>query len=235
MRSRRKTIALLTTVAVSTVAVPTAMAAPTNYGTPRVTVVLSPHPDDEVLNLGGYITFAAARGDTLHLVAITDGEASSYGRRKGMSKAEVKRVRIGEQNEAWKALTNGRGKPIIRWGLPDAAVRPVDVQTRMAGLHRAVQERGKTVEYYLAGSSGDAHEDHRAAAKGANDGLHPTIPYRNSKAPGGTVGTRYKPVPYKAAHNAYLAYRPFGHGSVPALFSLSEKEGHTSRVVGYGR
>ena len=42
-------------------------------------VVISPHPDDEILTSGGLIALHAQRGGTVAIVAVTDGEASHRG------------------------------------------------------------------------------------------------------------------------------------------------------------
>ena len=48
----------------------------------RRTVVVAPHPDDEILGVGGTISLLAAAGGQMVLVAVTDGEASHPGRQE---------------------------------------------------------------------------------------------------------------------------------------------------------
>ena len=43
---------------------------------PATAVVIAPHPDDEVLGVGGLLTLLARTGTAVHIVAVTDGEAS---------------------------------------------------------------------------------------------------------------------------------------------------------------
>jgi LmbE family N-acetylglucosaminyl deacetylase len=45
-------------------------------GAPGKVVLVAPHPDDEVFGAGGLIQEVVARGIALHIVAVTDGEAS---------------------------------------------------------------------------------------------------------------------------------------------------------------
>jgi len=46
---------------------------------PATAVVIAPHPDDEVLGVGGLLTLLARTGTAVHIVAVTDGEASHPG------------------------------------------------------------------------------------------------------------------------------------------------------------
>ena len=43
---------------------------------PATAVVVAPHPDDEVLGVGGLLSLLARAGTAIHVVAVTDGEAS---------------------------------------------------------------------------------------------------------------------------------------------------------------
>ena len=43
---------------------------------PATVVVVAPHPDDEVLGVGGLLRLLARAGTAIHIVAVTDGEAS---------------------------------------------------------------------------------------------------------------------------------------------------------------
>lgn len=88
----------------------------------RRLVMVAPHPDDEVLAIGGLLAhWSTLRADVL-IVAVTDGEGSHAG------SAQWPPVRLAaerplESAEAWRRL--GFGQPTCeRLGLPDGGVRP---------------------------------------------------------------------------------------------------------------
>lgn len=123
----------------------------------RLTVILSPHQDDEVIRLAPYITYATDRGDTIHLIQATDGAATSVGRRLGLDPATVTTWRNREQTHSWNWLTGGRGQ-ITRLGLPDGAATwgPIYNATRAALL-----EGGPGSELYVATWHHDRPDSHR--------------------------------------------------------------------------
>ena len=55
-------------------------------------VVVAPHPDDEVLGAGGALASLAARGTRVLLVAVTEGEASTPERARGIAKSSSARI-----------------------------------------------------------------------------------------------------------------------------------------------
>jgi len=56
----------------------------------RSILVLAPHPDDEILGLGGIILQTLQQGGKVHLVYLTDGECSDVWH----DREEIKRQRI---------------------------------------------------------------------------------------------------------------------------------------------
>lgn len=114
-------------------------------------VVLSAHPDDEVLGAGGWLAGHAPR-DVLFCTA-TDGEASHPGS-PTLSPTELAQVRAGELERALAALGHVDAE-IVRLGLPDSGLASVrdDLTERVA---RLVAD----ADLVLAPFHADGHTDH---------------------------------------------------------------------------
>ena len=78
-------------------------------------VVVSPHPDDEVLGAGGLMYEWAARGHCVTVVSVTDGEAA-YPRMPALAA-----TRRGELKAALRKLSS-RPISVVRLGIPDGRV-----------------------------------------------------------------------------------------------------------------
>ena len=66
-------------------------------GDDRRILFIFPHPDDESYSCGGTLARLVSQGSVeVHLLTYTRGEASRWGREKGMSKAEVGEMRAAE-------------------------------------------------------------------------------------------------------------------------------------------
>jgi LmbE family N-acetylglucosaminyl deacetylase len=116
-------------------------------------VVVSPHPDDEILGCGGLLAWHARRGGVIEVVAVTDGEASHRadpswppGRLGAVRRVERERglMRLGV---TWPSVT--------RLGLPDGDVAAYR-QLLVCAL-RALLREGDVV---VATWSLDGHPDH---------------------------------------------------------------------------
>ncbi|MDD7940306.1 PIG-L family deacetylase [Actinomycetospora lutea] len=124
---------------------------------PGRVVVVAPHPDDEVLGVGGTLAVWAAECTEVAVVAVTDGEGSHLDSPTLTPAALVDR-RIEERRAALAAL--GLQPAVARLRLPDGAVAAGDVADGVA----AVLRPGDTV---IAPVPGDGHPDHDATADGA--------------------------------------------------------------------
>lgn len=123
------------------------------------TLVVAPHPDDEVLMFGGLIAQQLDRGVPVTVVSVTDGGAGDGGR---LSPGELARHRRREQTTAVARLasSNGRSASLVRLGLPDGRVVDTDVEAGLADLvpgHRLV----------AAPWPGEPHADHAACGRAA--------------------------------------------------------------------
>jgi LmbE family N-acetylglucosaminyl deacetylase len=101
---------------------------------PRKVVLLAPHPDDEVLGAGGLIQALVADGVDLHIVAVTDGEAS-HPKSVVASGLDLGTLRSIEAKEALRRL--GWLEPLTtRLKIPDGRVAEnmVDLQRVLTGL-----------------------------------------------------------------------------------------------------
>ncbi len=124
-------------------------------------VVVSPHPDDEVLGVGGTLAALAECGASFRLVAVTDGEAS-HPRRS----AEMRRARPLETASALEVL-GLRPLETVRLGLPDGGVTDVEVRS---ALHTLVGPG----DLVLAPWSRDGHPDHDACGRAAEEAARQT-------------------------------------------------------------
>ena len=121
---------------------------------PRV-VVVAPHPDDEVLGVGGLLALLAAAGSQVHLVAVTDGEASNPG--GSIPPAELAVRRRAETARALGRL--GVEAVVTHLGLPDGGADALE-QPVLDSLPTLTQ-----AYWLLAPWSGDGHPDHEAVGR----------------------------------------------------------------------
>lgn len=134
------------------------------------TLIVTPHPDDEVLRLSPYIQFARDRGEQLVLVAVTDGGSTKMGPAEGLTKAQVEVRRRAEQIGTWSALTRGKG--IIRnLGITDGTITPA---TARSGVQSVLQSFPDADEVYVAAHRSDQTSDHLAVAEGMK-GIAPVV------------------------------------------------------------
>ncbi len=123
-------------------------------------LVVAPHPDDESLMFGGHLAHLAARGNPVHLVAVTDGEAAYPDAVDGAALAALRRE---EQAGALAALGLG-GANVTRLGIPDG-----DVAAHEAVLTEAVASviADRRIDVVLAPWAHDHHADHEACGRAA--------------------------------------------------------------------
>lgn len=119
-------------------------------------VVLAPHPDDEVLAVGGLIAQLAAAGRELLLVAVTDGTASHPGSAR-WTPAALAATRPGETADALRRLGVGE-VPTLRLGLPDSDVAEAPV---IAAVAPSLRDRDVLVVTWRH----DGHPDHEAVGR----------------------------------------------------------------------
>ena len=93
--------------------------APMRWLHPRRVVVVAPHPDDEILGVGGSLRSLARTGAELEIVSVTDGESSHPGS-VAMRPAELARARTAETGAALRRL--GVHPQVTRLGHPDGSV-----------------------------------------------------------------------------------------------------------------
>jgi LmbE family N-acetylglucosaminyl deacetylase len=134
--------------------------APFRPGPAAAVVVVAPHPDDEVLGVGGLLRALHRAGHRIELVAVTDGEASHPGSR-AMRPDTLAAVRRIEAAAARRAL-GLHGCPTVHVGLPDGAV--ADHEDRLAAVLTARLDADAMV---LATWRGDGHPDHEATGRAA--------------------------------------------------------------------
>lgn len=194
--SRRALLGVAAATAATSVALPAAAAG-------RTTIIVSPHPDDEVLRGAGYANYATHRGDRMILVAMTDGGATSMGSRFYLSRSQVEHRRRNEQELAWSMLTHGKGE-VIRMGLPDGAVT---YDAALAAMQRIVAQY-PGAEIYVAAHpwDGSASPDHIPIWQACRDSGATVVRYlKDPTYSGGATGTVY-PVDVNAAKDSVTSY-----------------------------
>jgi LmbE family N-acetylglucosaminyl deacetylase len=125
---------------------------------PSRAVVVAPHPDDEVLGVGGLLALLADAGVAVSVVCVTDGEASHPG--GSVAPDALAAVRVAETAAAVSVL--GLTAPVWHLHLPDGG-RAALQRPLLEGLHL-------DPEHWLIGPwSGDGHPDHEAVGVACED------------------------------------------------------------------
>lgn len=134
-----------------------------SFGTPGRLIVVSAHPDDETLGAGATIAELAAAGWTVHIVAVTDGEASHP--RSAMPAHDLAALRRNELRAAVDELAPDARLTFLN--LPDGGL-----EAREARL------REQLIDFIAPGSTvfapwvDDGHPDHDAAGRAARAVAH---------------------------------------------------------------
>ena len=120
-------------------------------------VVVAPHPDDEVLSVGGLLAQLARAGTPVQLIAVTDGTASHRGSTEWPA-GRLARERPRESLLALRCL--GVGIYPVRLGLPDGELQ---------GLRALLAERLLTLldrsDVVFTTWRKDGHPDHEATGR----------------------------------------------------------------------
>ncbi len=121
-------------------------------------VVVSAHPDDETLAIGGLLQSLHRAGARLELVIATDGEAA-FPLLDREARMELGRLRRAEMTEALVRL--GLASTTVTWlGLPDSGLSSAE-------LAKALTPIVSGADMCLAPWPDDPHPDHQAAGTAA--------------------------------------------------------------------
>jgi LmbE family N-acetylglucosaminyl deacetylase len=124
----------------------------------RRLVMVAPHPDDEVLAIGGLLAqLSPLRCDVL-LVAVTDGEGSHAGSPQ-WPRARLAAERPLESAEAWRRLGFGQAAS-ERLELPDGGL-----QTRRDALVDSIADLLRPTDVVFTTWRHDGHPDHEATGE----------------------------------------------------------------------
>ncbi|MGU3432946.1 PIG-L deacetylase family protein [Actinomycetes bacterium M1A6_2h] len=132
---------------------------PLDMSTCRRLVVIAPHPDDEILGLGGTAAALAEAGVDVSLVSVTDGGASHPGS-PTHGRADLERIR---RLESISALGELGLPPPHRLGLPDGGIAQHEDDLE-AELTEFIGD-GEPGTWCAATYSGDGHPDHEATGR----------------------------------------------------------------------
>jgi len=125
-------------------------------------LVIAPHPDDEVLGVGGSVLRHVADGDAVHVVICTRGRVEDFG------EEQVERVQA--EARAVHKFLGVAGSHFL--DLPAARLDTVPQVDINAALHR-VFEQVKPDTVYVP-HPGDVHHDHRVMFESAMVCCRPT-------------------------------------------------------------
>jgi LmbE family N-acetylglucosaminyl deacetylase len=118
-------------------------------------LVIAPHPDDETLAVGGFISMQVSRGIPVQVIAVTDRE-NAYG--DGSDLAPIRRA---EQTTALEQL-GLKSTDIMRLGLTDSGV----LSEESTLVERLLPFVSKETQIF-APWTGDFHPDHEACGRAA--------------------------------------------------------------------
>lgn len=117
-------------------------------------LVLSPHPDDEAIGLGGTLRRHIEQGDQVEVIFLTSGEKGS----RTQSPEELGPVREDEAEAAAKILGY---RQLEFWRQPDGAVEATDeLVARLVGKLNETKP-----ELIYVPHDAEMHPDHRAATQ----------------------------------------------------------------------
>ena len=123
-------------------------------------VVLSAHPDDEVLGVGALISAAARRGVEVVTVCLSDGAASHPG-----SSTLTPEQLAGRRRTELDSATALLGLSASRWcGLPDGALAEHEEEVE-AIVCRVLAEKPDVATGLLAVWAHDGHPDHETVGR----------------------------------------------------------------------
>jgi LmbE family N-acetylglucosaminyl deacetylase len=121
-------------------------------------LIVAPHPDDEILGVGGLIAAQRSKGVEISVVAVTDGE-HAY---PGEDSAALGQLRSTEQTAALERVGVSIGK-ITRFRLPDS-----DVTGHLPELIERLSQIVSPKTQIVAPWAGDFHPDHQACGMAAD-------------------------------------------------------------------
>ncbi|OZM72095.1 PIG-L family deacetylase [Amycolatopsis antarctica] len=123
-------------------------------------VVVAPHPDDEVLGIGGTMALLAGAGVRITLISVTDGEASHPGS-PTLSPDDLRRLRVDERENAL-AVLGLADIEVVRLRVPDGEV--IEHENH---VEHVLRDRLRPDSLCLAPWHHDGHPDHDATGRAA--------------------------------------------------------------------
>jgi LmbE family N-acetylglucosaminyl deacetylase len=142
---------------------------------PSTVIVVAPHPDDEVLGVGGLLALLARAGSRIHVIAVTDGEASHPD--SPTMTAEALAARRTQETRQALAVLGATSAVVERLRLPDGGVSRHESQNAnvtAAVIRKLAMTQHEGEAWCLVPWSGDGHPDHEASGLAATSGANGT-------------------------------------------------------------
>jgi LmbE family N-acetylglucosaminyl deacetylase len=124
-------------------------------------LIVSAHPDDETLGVGGLIHEMLRRGANFRVVVATDGEAAFPGLDES-ARNRLARIRRDEERAALTRLGLDDDVPVHFLGFPDA-----QASTALEQIADCLATIGADCGWWLVPWRGDPHPDHGAVGEAA--------------------------------------------------------------------
>ena len=130
--------------------------------------VITPHPDDETIGLGGWMQWLKANGDYVHCTLMTDGSATKsqlvdyYGVAKNLKPGTLE-WKKAIREDSFKRVMNIYGLPYWTMGIRDAQLTSTQVYNRLKSLY---VNYGFTHFYVVCKDGNSPHRDHVACQEG---------------------------------------------------------------------
>lgn len=120
-------------------------------------IVLAPHPDDEVLTCGGLLAAMAPRQKDVHLISVTDGEASH----PGSAQWPQSTLRAERRKESERAIAR-LGLDVSQLSWQRLAMADGQVADRADALLALLTDALRATDVVLSTWRHDGHCDHEA-------------------------------------------------------------------------
>lgn len=120
------------------------------------TLIIAPHPDDEILGCGGFLLRRIAEGHEVRLVIVTEMPAGAEWDDDARAGRDIEIRQVS-------ALLGLQDKHVVQLGFPAAALDQIATKSLIERVHGALIDFAP--QEVLVPHSGDIHSDHQIIAR----------------------------------------------------------------------